>query len=198
MITLKQLRYALAVDKTLHFKKASELSSISQSTLSTAISELEAHIGEVLFERDNRKVLLTPVGKQVLDRARQIVDLVSELEEMGSPDQGPLGYPITVGMIPTIAPYLLPKLLPILNRCYPNAEVKVIEEQSHRLIDLVKRGEMDTAILALPYDCEGLLCLEFWEEDFYWVTLENSKNSSKKRKSSRLPLNFRKCLLRPA
>lgn len=89
----------------------------------------------------------------------------------------PLSYPITVGMIPTIAPFLLPEILPVINERYPNSSLKLIEEQSHVLVDLVRNGEIDTAILALPYPCEGLLTLEFWQENFYWVTQKSEDNT---------------------
>ncbi len=122
-----------------------------------------------------------------MEQAKKIVDAVSYLEEFTPSKKEPLSHPIKVGMIPTIAPYLLPKLLPNINNRYPSAQLTVIEEQSHRLVDLVKRGEIDTAILALPYDCDGLLCLEFWEEDFYWITLKSSiKKPVKKIKSKEI------------
>ncbi len=177
MISLKQLQYALAVEKTLHFKKASELCHISQSALSTALTELEKQLGLQIFERDNKKVLITPVGKEVLARAQKIILHVEDLEQLTDSQKEPLGFPITLGIIPTIAPYLLPVIFPDLNKKYPNARVTVVEEQSHVLVDMVKSGEIDTAILALPFPCEGLLSMEFWQEDFYWVTLAGNKFS---------------------
>lgn len=172
MISLKQLSYALAVEKHLHFKKAAEQCFVSQSTLSTALMELEAKLGSQIFERDNRKVLITPFGKEVLTVAKRIIEEVDELEHLSERQQGVLSYPISVGIIPTIAPFLLPEVLPVINAQYPNAELKVLEEQSHVLVEKVRNGEIDTAILALPYACEGLLTMEFWQEDFYWVTRE--------------------------
>jgi len=77
---------------------------------------------------------------------------------------------VSVGIIPTIAPYLLPMVLPALTQQYPDLEMNVMEEQSHVLVEKVRTGEIDTAILALPYACEGLLTFEFWKEDFYWIT----------------------------
>ena len=120
MITLKQLQYALAVEKTLHFKKASELCNISQSAMSTALSELEKQLGAQIFERDNKRVLITAVGQEILTRARTIMLEVTSLEELVDSQKKPLSYPITVGVIPTIAPFLLPKLLPELQqKFYP-------------------------------------------------------------------------------
>lgn len=177
MISIKQLGYALAVEKTLHFKKAAELCHVSQSALSTALTELEKQLGLQVFERDNKKVLVTPVGKEVLKRAKSIMLQVEDLEHLADSQKKPLSFPVTIGLIPTIAPYLLPKLLPVLAADYPEATINVVEEQSHVLVDMVRRGEIDTAILALPYPCDGLLTIEFWQEDFYWVTLKGNEHS---------------------
>lgn len=178
MISTKQLFYALAVERTLHFKRAAENCSISQSALSTALSELEKQLGLQIFERDNKKVLVTPVGREILNRAQSIMLQVGELQQLADNQRAPLSFPITVGIIPTIAPYLLPKLFPVLEALVPGAQLTIIEEQSHVLVDRVKRGEIDTAILAMPFPCDGLLSMEFWQEDFYWVALKGEKHTN--------------------
>ncbi|GAA5314854.1 MAG: hydrogen peroxide-inducible genes activator [Candidatus Pelagadaptatus aseana] len=177
MITLKQLHYALAVEKTLHFKKAAENCFVSQSALSTALNELEKQLGVQLFERDNKKVLVTPLGRQILQQARTIMLQVDDLQNLAKSGESPLGYPMDIGIIPTIGPYLLPKILPAINQQYPEFQLNVVEEQSHVLVDMVRRGEIDTAILALPYPCEGLLSFEFWQEDFYWVAHSSNQQA---------------------
>ncbi len=184
MISIKQLKYALAVEKTLHFKKAAEQCHISQSALSTALNELEKQLGLKVFERDNKKVLVTPVGKQVLDKARGILLEVEELQYLADSQRAPLSYPMTIGIIPTIAPYLLPKMMPLIQRQYPDAELNIVEDQSHVLVDLIRRGEIDAGVLALPYDCDGLLSMEFWEEDFYWIAPAGQEHTKQKEISS--------------
>lgn len=174
MISLKQLCYALTVQETLHFKKAAEKCNISQSALSSALTELEKRLGLQIFERDNKKVLVTPIGKRVLLQARSIMLQVNDLQEFADNQNSPFSYPLTIGVIPTVAPYLLPKLLPIMNQQYPLAQLHIMENQSHALVEMLRAGELDAAILALPYPCEGMLSLPFWEEDFYWVSLKNS------------------------
>lgn len=169
MISLKQLHYALAVERHLHFKKAAEACNVSQSALSTALTELEKQLGLQLFERDNKKVLVTPVGREVLARAQTILLQVDDLQQLAHNQQSPLSFPMSVGIIPTICPYLLPRLLPMLQARHPEFELKVVEDQSHELLRKVRAGDIDTAILALPFDHEGLLSFEFWQEDFYWV-----------------------------
>lgn len=184
MISIKQLTYALAVEKTLHFKKAAELSNISQSALSTALNELEKQLGLQIFERDNKKVLITPAGKQVLEKAHNIILQVEDIQHLAESQSAPLSFPLTVGVIPTICPYLLPKILPILNERYPELQLNIVEDQSHALVDMVRRGEIDTAVLALPYPCEGLLSLEFWQEDFYWVVPKEEEHAQQKEVTS--------------
>lgn len=170
MISLKQITYILAVAKTLHFKRAAEHCSISQSALSTAISEMEKQLGFQVFERDNKKVLITPVGAQCLEKAHHIKIQMDDLYQLGQTLKSPLNYPMSLGIIPTIGPYLLPRVLPDVHQHYPDFQLRIIEDQSHVLVNKVKSGELDTAILALPFDIDGLLAFEFWEEDFYWIT----------------------------
>jgi LysR family hydrogen peroxide-inducible transcriptional activator len=173
MISIKQLNYALTVQETLHFKKAAEKCNISPSALSTALNELEKRLGLQIFERDNKKVLVTPIGRRVLLQARSIMLQVNDLQEFADNQNSLFSYPLNVGLIPTVAPYLLPKLLPLLNQQYPLARLHIVENQSHLLVEMLRAGELDAAILALPFPCEGLLTLPFWEEDFYWVSLKN-------------------------
>lgn len=170
MISLKQINYILAVEKTLHFKKAAELCSISQSALSTAITEMEKQLGFQVFERDNKKVMITPVGAQCLRIAHSIKLQMDDLFQLGQALKSPLSYPMSLGIIPTIGPFLLPRTLPKVRQQYPDFQLRITEDQSHILVEKVKSGELDTAILALPFELEGLLAFEFWEEDFYWVS----------------------------
>ncbi|GLS27638.1 hydrogen peroxide-inducible genes activator [Marinibactrum halimedae] len=174
MISLKHLKYALAVKEFLHFKKAADACAISQSTLSTAINDLEAQLGFKVFERDNKKVLVTTLGQQMLLMADDIMMQMNDLTGLADTIKAPLSGSFSVGIIPTIAPYLLPLMLPALAEHYPRLALQVDEDQSHHLVAKVLSGQLDTAILALPYDCEGLLTFEFWEENFYLVTsIEN-------------------------
>lgn len=175
MLSLKQLSYALAVQQTLHFKKAAALCHISQSALSTALSELEKDLGLQIFERNNKMVLVTPMGKEVLKQARAILLHIEDLQSFTHRQKDPLSFPLTVGIIPTIAPYLLPRLLPVLHQRYPSAQLTIVEEQSHVLVEKIRSAEIDCAILALPYPCDGLLSLEFWQEDFYWVARKQER-----------------------
>jgi len=180
MISLKQIKYALAVQKHLHFRKAAEECAVSQSAMSTALAEMERQLGFAVFERNNKKVFVTPIGEQALQKARAIQVEVNDLLRLVETQKSELSYPMSVGIIPTICPYLLPAVLPGLRDNYPDFNMRVIEDQSQQLVEKVRAGLIDTAIVALPYDVEGLLTFEFWQEDFFWVT-----------HSSELPANTR-------
>lgn len=169
MITLRQLEFALAVDKHRHFKRAAEDCNISQSALSLGIAELEKQLDTQIFERNNKQVLITPIGQDILTRAQRIFSEVNDLTTRAHSHQTPLAYPMTVGIIPTIAPYLLPKVLPALKQHYPEFRMTIIEQQTERLLEQVRYGHIDTAIIALPYAVDGLHTFEFWAENFYAV-----------------------------
>jgi len=170
MISLKHLHYALAVEKTLHFKKAAERCSISPSALSTALSEFERQLGFQVFERDNKRVLVTALGKKVLSKAKEIKHLTDDITLLGDAQNKPLCGPMSIGIIPTISPFILPIILPALQTSYPELALDISEEQSHVLVEQVRQGDIDTAILALPYKIDGLLSFKFWHEKFHWIT----------------------------
>ncbi len=169
MITLRQLEFALAVAKHRHFKRAAEECNISQSALSLGIAELEKQLDTQIFERNNKQVLITPIGEEILVRAQRVFSEINDLTTRAQSHQTPLAYPMTVGMIPTIAPYLLPKVLPELKAQYSNFRMTVVEQQTERLLEQVRYGHIDTAIIALPYPVDGLHTFEFWQEDFFAV-----------------------------
>lgn len=177
MITLRQLEFALAVAKHRHFKRAAEECNISQSALSLGIAELEKQLDTQIFERNNKQVLLTPIGEALLERAQRIFSDINDLTALAHNHQTPLAYPMTIGIIPTIAPYLLPKVLPHLSAQHPEFRFSVIEKQTERLIEKVRYGHIDTAIIALPYPLDGLHAFEFWQEDFFAIFPKNDPQS---------------------
>ena len=180
MLTLKQIDYALAVAKNLHFKKAADKCFISPSTLSNAITELEKHLGVKIFERDNKKVIVTGRGQEILKRAQKIKIEIKNINELAQRFSKGLTHPLSMGIIPTISPYLLPLILPRLQKEFTNLELKIEEGQSQSLLNKVRDGDLDMAILALPYDLNGLVSFTFWEEDFYWISHNKNKNAGKR------------------
>lgn len=177
MITLRQLEFALAVAKYKHFKRAAEACNISQSALSLGIAELEKQLDTQIFERNNKQVLITPIGEEILARATRIFAEVNDLTTRAQTHQTPLAYPLTIGIIPTIAPFLLPKVLPTLREKFPQFQLNVVEEQTERLLEKVRYGSIDTAIIALPYATDGLLTFEFWQEEFLAVFAPNDSHA---------------------
>jgi LysR family hydrogen peroxide-inducible transcriptional activator len=177
MISLKQIHYALAVERHLHFKRAAEECNISQSALSTALSEMEKQLGFQVFERDNRKVLVTPLGQRVLERAQSIELQMEDLKKLADSQREPLSTLMTLGVIPTIGPYLLPRVLPALQDQYPHLQLDILEDQSAEVLDQLRRGALDAAIIALPYNCDGLLTFPFWQEDLLWIIHAEDENA---------------------
>lgn len=177
MISLKQIHYALAVERHLHFKRAAEDCNISQSALSTALSEMEKQLGFQIFERDNRKVLVTPLGRLVLERARSIELQMEDLKKLADSQREPLSTPLSLGVIPTIGPYLLPRVLPALQVQCPRLQLDILEDQTAEVLDQLRRGALDAAIVALPYNCDGLLTFPFWQEDLLWIIHAEDENA---------------------
>ena len=179
MLTLKQIDYALSVAKNLHFKKAADECFISPSTLSNAITELETQLGVKIFERNNKKVIITSLGKEILVKAKKIKLEVQNIHELAQHNITGLCSSLSIGIIPTISPYFLPLVLPKLQKKFSDLRLKIEEGQSQILISRVKEGDLDMAILALPYDVQDLLSFKFWEEDFFWVSHSQNKNAGK-------------------
>ena len=179
MLTLKQIDYALAVGKNLHFKKAADECYVSPSTLSNAITELETQLGVKIFERNNKKVIVTSLGREILSKAKKIKLEVKNIHELAQHNVDGLSSSLSIGIIPTISPYFLPLVLPKIQKEFSNLQLKIEEGQSQILTNRVKEGDLDMAILALPYDVQDLMSFKFWEEDFFWVSHSQNKNAGK-------------------
>lgn len=170
MITLKQINYALSIQKNLHFKKAADECFVSPSTLSNAIHELETQLGTQIFERDNKKVIVTRSGEEILKKAKEIKIQMQDIYKYKENNNSIANSSISIGIIPTVGPYFLPLILPALREKFPKMNLKIIEDQSSQLVTKVKDGDLDMAILALPFNIKGLLALKFWKENFFLVS----------------------------
>lgn len=169
MITLKQIRYALAVERHLQFKSAADECNVSQSTLSGALQEMESLLGFQVFERDNRKVLVTPLGVTFLEKARHVDLEMRDISSLADATREPLCTKLSIGLIPTVAPFLLPLVLPRLRAAYPELELSVTEAESSDLVGALHQGKLDTAVIALPFPIDGLLTFSFASENLVWV-----------------------------
>jgi len=165
-LTIRQLQYLQAVMATHHFGKAAEQCFVTQSTLSSGIQELEQLLGVTLFERTKRKVIPTMMGEQIAVQAQHILQLNEALVETCQSAQQPLTGTLRLGVIPTIGPYLLPWVLPEIRRLFPQLHLQLIEDQSEKLLDRLEMGQLDSAILALPYALRQFEHEVFWQEDF--------------------------------
>ena len=151
--TLKQLQYLVALKDQGHFGRAADASFVTQSTLSAGVRELETLIGVTLVERTRRVVRFTPLGDRIAEKARRVLREAEELADMARAAGKPLSGELRMGVIPTIAPFLLPRLLPRLRRDWPDLKLYLREETSQAACDSLHRGQLDCVLLALPYGC---------------------------------------------
>jgi LysR family transcriptional regulator, hydrogen peroxide-inducible genes activator len=168
-VTLRQLRYFDALARHGHFGRAAEACAISQPALSMQIKEMEEALGTVLLERGARQVTLTKFGEQIFQRVRDILRSVDELGDFARASRDRLAGGLRVGMIPTIAPYLLPRVIENLARLHPGLDIHVRETLTHKLIKEVTEGRLDTAIVALPVSETSLTEIALFKENFLLV-----------------------------
>src|SRR6476659_2395936 len=151
--TLKQLQYLVALRRHGHFGKAASACFVTQSTLSAGIRELESLLGTTLVERTKRVVRFTPLGLRIADKANRILRESEELADMARAEAQPLTGELRMGVIPTIAPFLLPAMLPRLRQRWPKLKLFLREETSQAACEALHRGQLDCVLLALPYGC---------------------------------------------
>lgn len=164
--TVKQLRYLVAVDETRHFGKAADLCYVTQSALSTGIKELESLLGVQLIDRTNKQVTTTQLGKQVATQARLSLQDIESIVELAANDSQSLSGSIRVGVIPTIAPFILPQILPLVRARYPDLFVYLKEDLTENLHKQLMDGELDLLLLAFPYDLSGVETLPLFRDNF--------------------------------
>ncbi len=167
--SLKQLRYLVALEEHRHFGRAAAVCFVSQSTLSAGLKELETTLGAELVERNNRTMVFTALGLEVAQRARRVLREAEELAELAAKGREPLSGRLRLGVIPTIAPYLLPKTLPHLRKAYPKLQLYLTEDQTARLLALLEDGTLDLVLMALPYDASELETLPLFKDGFHLV-----------------------------
>lgn len=170
--SLAQLRAFVAVAEHLHFRDAAAAIGMSQPALSGAVSALEEALGVQLLERTTRKVLLSPAGERLAVRAKAVLDTVGELMEEAEAAQAPFTGVLRLGVIPTVAPYLLPTVLRLVHERYPELDLQVHEEQTSSLLEGLAAGRLDLLLLAVPLGVPGVTELPLFDEDFVLVTPE--------------------------
>ncbi|MER5993197.1 LysR substrate-binding domain-containing protein [Streptomyces viridosporus] len=168
--SLAQLRAFAAVAEHLHFRDAAAAIGMSQPALSGAVSALEESLGVTLLERTTRKVLLSPAGERLAARAKSVLAEVGALVEEADALQAPFTGVLRLGVIPTVAPYLLPTVLRLVHDRYPRLDLQVHEEQTASLLDGLTGGRLDLLLLAVPLGVPGVVELPLFDEDFVLVT----------------------------
>ena len=180
-MTLRDLEYLVALAETRHFGRAAERCHVSQPTLSAQIRKLEDSLGVALVERRPRKVALTVAGEAVVERARRMLRDAEDIQALGRASQDPLAGQLRVGFIPTLGPYLLPRIAPRIARALPKLQLMLYEYQTAALLERTVRGELDLAILALPADTKGLVTRSLFAEAFLVAMPEHHRLTAKKR-----------------
>ncbi|HEU0099622.1 MAG TPA: LysR substrate-binding domain-containing protein [Allosphingosinicella sp.] len=165
--TLKQLQYLVTLEDTGHFGKAAESCFVTQSTLSASIRELESLIGVTLVERNRRVVGFTPLGARIAEKARRVLREAEELADMARAAGQPLTGDLRMGVIPTIAPFLLPTMLPVLRRDWPRLKLYLREETSQAACEALHRGQLDCVLLALPYGCGDVTSAALFDDRLF-------------------------------
>lgn len=165
-MTLTELRYIVAVARERHFGRAAQSCFVSQPTLSVAIKKLEDELGVALFERGPGEVSVTPVGQRVVAQAQRVLEDAAHLKELATAGRDPLAGTLRLGAIYTIGPYLLPKLIPILRKAAPAMQLLIQENFTHRLAEMLKQGEVDVILVALPFAEPGVATRAVYDEPF--------------------------------
>jgi LysR family hydrogen peroxide-inducible transcriptional activator len=172
-VNLKDLKYLVALADTGHFGKAAERTFVSQPTLSAQLKKLEDYLGVKLVERQPKNVQLTDVGKQVVIRARRMLDEGDEIIALARNNTDPLAGKLKVALIPTIGPYLLPRVMPRIRKALPNLSLMLYEHQTEALLKRLREGEIDLGFMALPVAQDGVQSRVLYEENFT-VALPNN------------------------
>jgi LysR family transcriptional regulator, hydrogen peroxide-inducible genes activator len=172
-MNLRDLEYLIALDELRHFRKAAEKCYVSQPTLSGQLKKLEQELGVQLVERTRHKVFLTPVGVEVVKKARQIVQNIEYIQELAQLAGDPLRGPLRLGLIPTLGPYLLPLIVPAIRQGLPSLELYLHELQTADLLDKLASGELDVGLLALPVEPEQMQSNLLFEEHF-WLAVPDA------------------------
>ena len=174
--TTKQLRYFLALEKHGHFGKAAAACFVSQSAFSTAIRELESTLNKQLVDRSNKQVTITQTGRAIAARAASIIRELEELATLANDSNEPLSGPLNLGIIPTIAPFLLPRFLPALEQQYPSLTLYLREDLTARLYQQLMDGELDLILIALPYELKNVEILPLFKDPFYLLSKQGSQH----------------------
>lgn len=178
-MNLRDLKYLIAVAKHQHFTKAAAACFVSQPTLSAQLKKLEDELAVSLFEKRGKKAHLTPIGEKIVLQAQQVLQQTEQLYALANTAKDPFSGQITLGIIPTIAPYLLPLILPVLKKQLPKLQLIIHEEKTQTVLHELRTGAIDAAILALPIDDKQLTAYHLYDEPFYLAVYKQHRLAQK-------------------
>ncbi len=173
--TVKQLRYLVELEKYAHFGKAAEACFVSQSAFSVAIRELESTLGTQLFDRTNKRVTITAMGREIVVQTRLVIRDLEALMDMARVSSEPLSGKLRLGIIPTISPFLLPKLLPKLHSHFPQLKLFLQEDTTQRVYERLMSGELDLILIAFPYELRNVKKMNLFKDQFLLAYRNNSQ-----------------------
>lgn len=193
-MNIRDFSYLVALANYRHFGKAAKACFVSQPALSMQIKKLEETLGVTLLERSNKAVLLTPIGIAITERAKYILQHMEEIRELAKLAKDPYSGELKIGIIPTLAPYLLPLIIPSLTKGFPKINFYLIEDKTALLIQKLKQGQLDAALLALPIQESSFSYSTLFEEEFL-LAVPNGHVLSKRKKIKQNDLNNQPLLL---
>jgi LysR family hydrogen peroxide-inducible transcriptional activator len=165
-MTLQELRYLVALAEKGHFARAADACNVGQPTLSTQLKKLEDYLGVTLFERNKHQLRLTPIGEQIVERARVALDVVDQIKDLARAAHDPMNGPLRLGVIPTLGPYLVPFVLPAIRESFPELHLFLREDLTANLLERLRQGKLDALLLALPVRGEDLEVMRLFHEAF--------------------------------
>lgn len=179
-MTLTELRYIVAVARERHFGRAAETCFVSQPTLSVAVKKLEEELGVQLFERGPTEVTITPTGNRIIEQAQRTLEEAEKIKNLAKTTADPLEGQFRLGAIFTIAPYLLPQLIPVLRKRAPKMPLMIEENYTATLTERLKRGDIDAAIVALPFNEPGITATPLYDEPFVVAVAKTHRWATRK------------------
>jgi LysR family hydrogen peroxide-inducible transcriptional activator len=180
-MNLRDLQYLVAVADEQHYGKAAEQCHVSQPTLSMQLKKVEEYLGVQLFERTNKQVMITPVGEKIAERARQVLRDTQEIRDIAKTAQNPYAGDFRLGAFPTLAPYFLPQVVPLIAKKLPKLKLLLVEEKTEQLLDKLKAGHLDAALIALPVEGEGFDSASLFDDPFLLAVPLNHPLAKRKR-----------------
>lgn len=179
-MNIKDLQYLVAVADLKHFGRAAQACNISQPTLSMQLKKLEEYLGVALFERTNKRVFVTQAGQQIVARARHVLQGVKEIRELAKAASSPFAGEFRLGAFPTLAPYFLPQVVPAIHTELPELKLLLVEEKTATLLEQLKNGTLDAALIALPLHDDMLESAKITEDPFLLAVSQSHRLAGRK------------------